>query len=72
MEPYLEGRVAIVTAISSGLRWGVAKTFARLGADVVGMARRIDRGAALAEETERDTFVQRDSSRSEDREGHGP
>jgi NAD(P)-dependent dehydrogenase (short-subunit alcohol dehydrogenase family) len=59
--PYLEGRVAIVTGVSSGLGWGVAKAFAKLGADVVGLARRADRGAALAKEIETDggrfTFV---------------
>ncbi len=54
MEPYLEGQVAIVTGVSSGLGWGVAKAFAKLGAKVVGMARRAERGAALAEEIGRD------------------
>ena len=48
MEPYLSGKVAVITGVSSGLGWGAAKAFAARGAHVVGIARRADRGAALA------------------------
>lgn len=48
MEPYLSGKVAVITGVSSGLGRGAAKAFAARGAHVVGIARRSDRGAALA------------------------
>src|SRR5205085_536577 len=46
----LEGRVALITGVSSGLGWELARVFAARGAAVVGVARRNDRGAALARE----------------------
>ncbi len=50
MDNYLQGKVVLVTGVSSGVGWGISKAFARLGAQVVGLARRADRGAALESE----------------------
>jgi NAD(P)-dependent dehydrogenase (short-subunit alcohol dehydrogenase family) len=52
MTLYLQDKVAVVTGVSSGLGRGVAKTFAALGAQVVGLARRADKGAELQAEIE--------------------
>jgi NAD(P)-dependent dehydrogenase (short-subunit alcohol dehydrogenase family) len=52
MQPYLNGKVALVTGVSSGLGWGTAIALAKAGATVVGLARRVDRGQALAAEIE--------------------
>lgn len=46
----LTGRVAVITGASSGLGAQMAKAFARQGADVVIMARRLERLEKLAEE----------------------
>lgn len=46
----LKGRVAVVTGASSGLGLQMAKAFAGQGADVVIMARRIERLEKIAEE----------------------
>ena len=50
MQPYLQGKVALVTGVSSGLGAGVARAFAKLGAEVVGTARRAELGARLEAE----------------------
>jgi NAD(P)-dependent dehydrogenase (short-subunit alcohol dehydrogenase family) len=50
MNPYLEGKVAVVTGVSSGLGRGVARAFAQRGATVVGCARRAEAGASLEAE----------------------
>src|SRR5690606_20295129 len=50
MDLYLKDKVAVITGVSSGLGRGVAKSFAALGAQVVGLARRADRGAELQAE----------------------
>lgn len=47
---YLDGKVAIVTGVSSGLGWGTTKALASVGAKVVGLARRTERGAELSRE----------------------
>lgn len=46
----LTGRTALVTGVSSGLGAGVARLFTAMGAHVVGVARRAERGEALAAE----------------------
>ena len=46
----LKGRVAVVTGASSGLGYQMAKGFAEQGADVVIMARRLERLEKNAEE----------------------
>lgn len=46
----LEGRVAVITGASSGLGKQMAKAFAKQGADIVIMARRIEKLESLAEE----------------------
>ena len=49
----LSGRTVLVTGVSSGLGEGVARVFAALGARVIGVARRADKGRALAWDIER-------------------
>ncbi|SNT08179.1 MULTISPECIES: SDR family NAD(P)-dependent oxidoreductase [unclassified Azospirillum] len=46
----LTGRTALVTGVSAGLGEGVARVFAAMGAHVVGIARRAERGEVLAAE----------------------
>lgn len=46
----LEGKVALVTGVTSGLGVGVARVFCQAGCHVVGLARRTDRGEALEKE----------------------
>lgn len=46
----LSGRVAVITGASSGLGVQMAKAFAKQGADIVVMARRLDRLEAVAKE----------------------
>lgn len=46
----LHGRTALITGVSSGLGEGAARVFAQMGAHVVGVARRVERGEALAAE----------------------
>ena len=46
----LDGKTAVVTGASSGIGERIALAFAELGATVYGVARRVDRLAALAEQ----------------------
>ena len=48
----LKGRVAVVSGASSGLGRQIATSFAKQGADLVILARRIDRLEALKKELE--------------------
>ena len=50
----LKGRVAVITGASSGLGKGMAKAFAKQGADLVILARRIERLEELKEELEKE------------------
>ena len=50
----LKGRVAVVTGASSGLGRQMAKGFAKQGADLVILARRVERLEALKEELEKE------------------
>ena len=50
----LKGRVAVVTGASSGLGWQMAKGFAKQGADLVIMARRIEKLEELKLELEKE------------------
>ena len=47
-----KGRVAVITGASSGLGVQMAKAFAKQGADVVIMARRLEKLEAVAKEIE--------------------
>ena len=47
----LENKIAIVTGASSGMGREIAATFARNGAKVLAVARRLDRLEELAKET---------------------
>ena len=49
----LKGRVAVITGASSGLGKQMSKAFAKQGADVVIMARRIERLEELKKELEK-------------------
>lgn len=53
----LKGRVAVITGASSGLGKQMSKAFANQGADLVIMARRIERLEELKEELESDFGV---------------
>ncbi len=46
----IEGRVTVVTGVTSGFGRGVAKEFVRRGAKVVGTGRRVELGESLSEE----------------------
>ena len=50
----LKGRVAVITGASSGLGWQMAKGFAKQGADLVIMARRIEKLEELKLELEKE------------------
>ena len=52
----LKGRVAVVSGASSGLGKQMAKAFARQGADLVILARRIERLEELAKELEKENI----------------
>ena len=52
----LKGRVAVITGASSGLGKGMAKAFAKQGADLVIMARRIERLEELQKELEQENI----------------
>lgn len=66
----VEGKVSIVTGVTSGLGRGIATVFARQGSRVIGTGRRASLGKALEEEVRGSggelTFVEADVTRVED------
>jgi NAD(P)-dependent dehydrogenase (short-subunit alcohol dehydrogenase family) len=65
----LDGKVALITGVSSGFGRSCGRIFAEAGAKVVGVARRSDRGRALEDEVRSSggefTFVAADVTRTE-------
>src|SRR5690554_5844594 len=53
----LQGKVIIVTGVTSGLGVAIARVFAARGATVVGTGRRAERGEALAAEVREQGFA---------------
>lgn len=68
----VEGKVVVVTGVTSGAGQGIVRAFLQRGAKVVGTGRRLDRGQAFADEVGADggafTFVQADVTRPADGE----